>query len=156
MMQTRTIEIMVGAFVAAGIAALFMLAMKASNLGTSSIRDGYQLTARFDNVGGLRVQAPVSAGGVRVGRVTAITYDQEDYEARVHMEIDSRYDRFPSDTSASIYTAGLLGEQYIGLEPGGADDFLADGDSIELTQSALVLEQLIGRFLFAMTEGKND
>ncbi|MDX9740292.1 MAG: outer membrane lipid asymmetry maintenance protein MlaD [Gammaproteobacteria bacterium] len=154
-MRTRTIEIMVGAFVAAGIAALFMLAMKASNLGTASIRDGYQVTARFDNIGGLRVQAPVSAGGVRVGRVTAITYDQEDYEARVHMTIDSRYDRFPSDTSASIYTAGLLGEQYIGLEPGGADDFLADGDAILLTQSALVLEQLIGRFLFAMTEGKD-
>jgi phospholipid/cholesterol/gamma-HCH transport system substrate-binding protein len=156
MMQTRTIEIMVGVFVAAGIAALFMLAMKASNLGTSSIGNGYHVTAHFENVGGLRVQAPVSAGGVRVGRVTAITYDQEDYEARVHMVIDSRYNRFPSDTSASIYTAGLLGEQYIGLEPGGADDFLKEGDTIQLTQSALVLEQLIGRFLFAMTEGKND
>lgn len=156
MMQTRTIEIMVGIFVAAGIAALFLLAMKASNLGTTSIRDGYHVSARFENVGGLRVQSPVSAGGVKVGRVTAITYDQDDYEARVDMIIDSRYSRFPSDTSASIYTAGLLGEQYIGLEPGGADDFLKDGDTIQLTQSALVLEQLIGRFLFAMTEGKND
>lgn len=155
MMANRTIEIMVGLFVAAGIAALFMLAMKASNLGSISISDGYHVTARFDNIGGLRVQAPVSAAGVRVGRVTAITYDQDDYEARVHIVIDSRYSRFPSDTSASIYTAGLLGEQYIGLEPGGADDFLTDGDDILLTQSALVLEQLIGRFLFAMTEG-ND
>ena len=155
MMQTRTIEIMVGLFVAAGIAALFMLAMKASNLGSVSISDGYHVTARFDNIGGLRVQAPVSAAGVRVGRVTAITYDQDDFEARVHMVIDSRYNRFPSDTSASIYTAGLLGEQYVGLEAGGADDFLGEGDDILLTQSALVLEQLIGRFLFAMTEGKD-
>lgn len=155
MMGNRTIELMVGIFVAIGIAALFMLAMKASNMGTTSIRGGYEITARFENVGGLRVQAPVSAAGVRVGRVTAIVYDQGDYEARVHMTIDSRYSRFPSDTAASIFTAGLLGEQYIGLDPGGDDAYLGDGDEIMLTQSAMVLEQLIGRFLFAMTEGKD-
>lgn len=152
MMSRRTIEIMVGMFVAAGIAALFVLAMKASNLGAVSIRDGYQVTARFENIGGLRVQSPVSAAGVRVGRVTAITYDQDEYEAQVHMIIDSRFSRFPSDTSASIYTSGLLGEQYVSLEPGGADDFLGDGDRIKLTQSALVIEQLIGRFLLSMAD----
>jgi phospholipid/cholesterol/gamma-HCH transport system substrate-binding protein len=153
MIGKRTIEIVVGAFVAAGIAALFMLALKASNFGTVSIRDGYQLTARFENVGGLRVQSPVSVAGVRVGRVTAIRYDQDEYEALVDMVIDPGFDRFPSDTAASIYTAGLLGEQYISLEPGGADDFLKNGDRIKLTQSALVLEQLIGRFLFSMADG---
>lgn len=155
MMGTRTIEIMVGIFVAAGIAALFMLAVKASNFGEVSVRNGYQLTARFENVGGLRVQSPVSAAGVRVGQVTSIVYDQDEYEALVTMVIAPDFDRFPSDTSASIYTSGLLGEQYIGLEPGGADDFLENGDRIRLTQSALVIEQLIGRFLVSMSEGKD-
>lgn len=153
MINRRTTEILVGLFVAAGLAALFMLAIKASNFGTTTIRDGYHVTAAFENIGGLRVQSPVSAGGVLVGRVTSIVYDQEMYEARVSMVIDSRYDRFPEDTSASIYTSGLLGEQYIGLEPGAADDFLVDGGEITLTQSALVIEQLIGRFLFSMAEG---
>lgn len=153
MMNRRATEIMVGLFVAAGMAALFMLAMKASNFGTTTVRDGYHLTAWFENVGGLRVQSPVSVGGVRVGRVVDIAYDQEMYEARVRMVIDPRYDRFPEDTSAAIYTSGLLGEQYIGLEPGGADDFLKEGDEITLTQSALVIEQLIGRFLFSMADG---
>lgn len=153
MMSRRTTEILVGLFVAAGVAALFMLAIKASNFGSVTIRDGYHVTAWFENIGGLRVQSPVSAGGVRVGRVVDIAYDQEMYEARVRMVIDSRYDRFPEDTSAAIYTSGLLGEQYIGLEPGAADDFLKDGDEITLTQSALVIEQLIGRFLFSMAEG---
>ncbi len=156
MIGKRTIEIIVGAFVAAGIAALFMLALKASNFGAVSIRDGYQLTARFENIGGLRVQSPVSAAGVRVGRVTAIRYDQDEYEAQVDMVIDPTFNRFPVDTAASIYTSGLLGEQYIGLEPGGADDFLKQGDRIKLTQSALVLEQLIGRFLLSMADGASS
>ena len=155
MMGTRTIEIMVGVFVAAGIAALFMLAVKASNFGEVSVRNGYQLTARFENVGGLRVQSPVSASGVVVGRVTSITYDQDEYEAQVQMIIDPRFNRFPSDTAASIYTSGLLGEQYVNLDPGGADDYLGNGDRIRLTQSALVIEQLIGRFLFSMADGAN-
>ena len=147
------VEIAVGLFVAGGIAALFMLAMKASNLATFTIRDGYSLIAHFDNVGGLKVQSPVSAGGVRVGRVSGIRYDQEKYEAVVTFVVDSRYNRFPVDTSASIFTSGLLGEQYINLEPGGADEYLKNGDTISITQSALVLEQLIGRFLYSAAEG---
>ncbi len=156
MISNRTIEIAVGAFVAVGIAALFMLALKASNFGTVSIKNGYQLTARFENIGGLRVQSPVSAAGVRVGRVTAIRYDQDEYEALVEMIIDPAFDRFPSDTAASIYTSGLLGEQYISFDPGGADDFLKHGDRIRLTQSALVIEQLIGRFLLSMADGASS
>ena len=136
------------------MAALFMLAMKVSNLNAFSVKDGYSLTARFDNIGGLKVQSPVNASGVRIGRVVAIEYDQESYEAQVRMVIDPKYNRLPKDTSAGIYTSGLLGEQYISLEPGGADDYLRDGDRVTLTQSALVLEQVIGQYLFsAAAEG---
>ncbi len=148
MINARIVEIMVGIFVAIGIASLFMLAMKASNLGTYNVRDGYTLVADFDNIGGLKVQSPVSASGVRIGRVTGIEYDQDTYEARVRFVVDSRYNRLPTDTSASIFTSGLLGEQYISLDPGGAEEYLRDGDTIRLTQSALVLERLVGQFLF--------
>lgn len=153
-MNTRIIEIVVGVFVAVGIAALFMLAMKVSNLSTFTERDGYELTARFENVGGLKTLSAVSAGGVRIGRVTAIEYNQENYEANVRMVIDPRYNRFPTDTSASIFTSGLLGEQYISLEPGGEENYLNDGDQIKLTQSALVMEQVLGQFLFSKAAGE--
>lgn len=156
MMNTRTVEIMVGLFVAIGIASLFLLAMKASNFGTYNVRDGYVLVAQFENIGGLKVQSPVNAGGVRVGRVVGIEYDQDLYEARVRMMIDPRYNRFPKDTAASIFTSGLLGEQYVNLDPGGDEDYLADGDRIRLTQSALVLEKLIGQFLFSMAESSDS
>lgn len=149
MVQTRTVEIAVGAFVAAGLGALFVLAMKVSNIGAFDVAEGYELVARFDNVGGLKVRAPVTVGGVRVGRVVAIDYDMDTYEAVVRMRIDRRYDRFPADTSASILTAGLLGEQYVGLEPGGEERYLGDGDRIRYTQSALVLEKIIGQFLYS-------
>ena len=149
MVQTRTVEIAVGAFVAAGLGALFVLAMKVSNIGAFDVAEGYELVARFDNVGGLKVRAPVTVGGVRVGRVVAIDYDMDTYEAVVRMRIDRRYDRFPIDTSASILTAGLLGEQYVGLEPGGEERYLGDGDRIRYTQSALVLEKIIGQFLYS-------
>jgi phospholipid/cholesterol/gamma-HCH transport system substrate-binding protein len=149
MERIRTIEIGVGLFVAAGLAALFMLAMQVSNLSTMSNQQGYELTARFENVGGLKVRSPVSVAGVRVGRVAGISFDNETYEAIVRMNIEPQYDRFPTDTSARIFTAGLLGEQYIALEPGGAEEVLKAGDSIQLTQSALVLEQIIGQFLFS-------
>lgn len=148
-MNQKGVEIAVGLFVAAGIAALFMLAMKVSNLSAFGEEKGYQVTARFDNIGGLKVRAPVRVGGVRIGHVTDIAYDDKTYEAVVGMVLGSEYDRLPRDTAASIYTAGLLGEQYIGLEPGGAQEFLAQGDRIEHTQSALVLEQLIGQVLFS-------
>lgn len=149
MINVKMIETTVGLFVAAGIAALFMLAMKVSNLSAFTVKDGYNVVARFDNVGGLKVQSPVNASGVRIGRVVAIEYDQASYEAEVRMVIDPRYNQLPADTSAGIYTSGLLGEQYISLDPGGADTYLRDGDRIELTQSALVLEQIIGQYLFS-------
>ena len=151
-MSTRTIEITVGLFVAAGIAALFMLAMKASNLASYGGDEGYSIMARFDNIGGLRVRAPVSASGVRVGQVTGIEYDSGGYEARVIMSIDPQYDKFPADTAASVLTSGLLGEQYIGLEPGAEEEYLKAGSEIEITQSALVLEQIIGQFLYSKAE----
>ena len=148
MERVKAIEIGVGLFVAAGLAALFMLAMKVSNLSTAQ-DDGYELTARFENVGGLKVRSPVSVAGVRVGRVAAIEYDMETFEAVVRLNIAPQYDAFPTDTSARIFTAGLLGEQYVALEPGGAEEELKAGDQIQLTQSALVLEQIIGQFLFS-------
>lgn len=148
-MKTNAIEIIVGLFVVAGIAALFMLAMKVSNLNTISDKEGYALYARFDNIGGLKVMSPVRAGGVLVGRVVTIDYDQMTYEAQVKMIIDPRYHQFPKDTTASVFTAGLLGEQYVSLEPGGREDYLKDGDEINITQSALILEQVLGRFLYS-------
>lgn len=156
MMHARHIEIGVGAFVAAGIAALFLLAMQVSNLSVVGNDDGYQITARFDNISGLKVRSPVTVAGVRVGRVTAIEFDPSSYQAVVTMRINGRYNQLPMDTSASIFTSGLIGEQYISLEPGGDFDYLKDGSELMLTQSALVLEQLIGQFLFSMGSGDKN
>ncbi len=141
-------EIAVGAFVAAGLGALFFLALEASNLADFGGAPGYRLSARFDNAGGLKVRSPVTLAGVRIGRVTAITIDSETYEAVAELTVEPRYDTLPKDTAASIFTAGLLGEQYVGLEPGGDEEYLRPGDELAITQSALVLEQLIGQFLF--------
>lgn len=149
MERIKAIEIGVGLFVAAGLAALFMLAMQVSNLSAMSNDQGYEIIARFENVGGLKVRSPVSVGGVRVGRVAAIDFDMSTFEAVVRLRLSQVYDKFPKDTSARIFTAGLLGEQYVALEPGGAEEVLAAGDEIRLTQSALVLEQIIGQFLFS-------
>lgn len=149
MFHSRAVEIWVGVFVAAGLAALFMLAMQVSNLGRFTDDNGYTLSAGFENIGGLKVRSPVTVAGVRIGRVAAIGYDSDTFEAVVTLRIDGRYDQLPRDTSASILTAGLLGEQYIGLEPGGDEAVLGDGDRIQLTQSALVLEKIIGQFLFS-------
>ena len=157
MKQTRTMEIWVGIFVAAGLGALFVLAMKVSNLSTlNAERDTYTLVARFDNIGGLKVRSPVSVAGVRIGRVSQIDFDNETFEAVVKMAISQRYNRFPKDTSARIFTAGLLGEQYVSLEPGGDEEILEDGDEIRITQSALVLEQVIGQFLYKAAEGGSE
>ena len=152
MNKQRSIEILVGAFMAAGLVALFFLAMKVSNLSAGGDSDGYRLVARFSNVGSLKARAPVSMAGVRVGRVEAVTYDRGTYEALVTLRIDRAVDNIPDDTFANIFTAGLLGEQYVGLEAGGSPDYLADGDEIAHTQSALVLEQMIGQFLFSKAE----
>ena len=153
MMQKKSTEITVGMFVAAGIAALFMLAMKVSNLGDFSEKDGYQVVAEFENVGGLKARSAVTMAGVRVGRVASISLDPENYNARVTLDLYSEFNTIPTDSSASIFTAGLLGEQYIGLEAGAEEEFLQNGDVLELTQSALVLEQVIGQFLFSKAEG---
>ncbi|MCX8048795.1 MAG: outer membrane lipid asymmetry maintenance protein MlaD [Methylohalobius sp.] len=152
MSNSRVIEIWVGLFVAMGLAALFLLAMQVSNLSEFRESDkGYRLLAKFQNVGTLKVRAPVKIAGVLVGRVADIRLDQEHYQAIVELRIDPSY-RLPDDTIASIYTSGLLGEQYIALEPGGSPDYLKDGDEIEISQSALVLEELIGKFLVKSAE----
>lgn len=147
-MESRKVEIAVGLFIAAGIVALFVLALKVSNLSSLGAENGYVLTARFDNIGGLKVRAPVTMAGVRIGRVTSIGFDQKTYEAVVKVTIDPVYNRIPKDTSASILTSGLLGEQYLGLQPGADDKYLHGGGVIKYTQSAMILERLIGQFLF--------
>jgi phospholipid/cholesterol/gamma-HCH transport system substrate-binding protein len=148
MARTRSIEILVGAFMAAGFVALFFLAMRVSNLSAGTVTDGYLLKARFDNVGSLKERSPVTVAGVRIGRVEAITFEKATYEALVTLRIGREHDNLPTDTFANIFTSGLLGEQYVGLDPGGSTEFLHDGDTIGHTQSALVLEQMIGQFLF--------
>lgn len=152
MSRQHSIEVTVGAFVAAGLVALFFLAMKVSNLNAASVEGGYRLYARFSNVGSLKPRAAVSMAGVRVGRVESVTFDKASYEAVVAMRIDPQVNTIPDDTFANIFTAGLLGEQYLGLEAGGSQDYLKDGDTISQTQSALVLEQMIGQFLFSKAE----
>lgn len=148
MINRNSLELWVGLFVAAGILALAMLAFKVGNLTSADVMDGYKVTARFDNVGGLKVKAAVTVAGVRIGRVSAIAFDNKKYQALVTMDIDGRYQNIPKDSSASILTSGLLGDQYIGIEPGGDDVALKSGDSFLRTQSALVLEKLVGQVIF--------
>lgn len=147
------VEFWVGLFVVAGIGALAFLAFQVGGFSGDDFGDTYQVEARFSNVGGLTSKAPVNMAGVRIGRVSAIRIDPNNYDAIVEMSIDRRYDNLPMDTSASILTQGLLGSQFVGLEPGGADLHLEDGDEITLTQSAVVLEQLISQMLFSKAEG---
>lgn len=147
MRNKRIIEIGVGLFIVAGVAALFMLAMKVSNIAAFAEDGGYIVTARFDNIGGLKARSPVSMAGVRIGRVAGISFDNNTYEAIVTMRINQQYNTLPKDTSASIFTSGVLGENYVGLEPGAQQRFLQEGDEIKITQSAVVLENLIGQFL---------
>ncbi len=146
-MERTTLDLWVGAFVVAGLAALVVLALKVGNLSTYNVSETYQLQAHFQNIGGLKSNASVRSAGVLVGRVTSITLDTERYEAKVTMSIDKRY-QFPKDTFANILTSGLLGEQYIGLMAGGDDKMLQGGEEFKKTQSAVVLEELIGKFLF--------
>ncbi len=146
-MQRKSIELWVGIFMLCGIAAIIMLAVQVSATGISTGKT-YRVEARFDNVGGLNVKAPVMIGGVRVGRVGGIWIDKEDYSAVVGLDIDQQYDTLTVDTGAAILTAGLLGAQFIGLSPGFSDIYLAEGDTLELTQSAIQLESLISQFLF--------
>ena len=145
-MGRKSIETMVGGFVLLGVLGLVFLALKAANLGSLGGSDAYTLTANFDNIGGLKARAPVRTAGVTVGRVKSIQLDPKTYQGVVTLDIDKGY-KFPKDTSAKILTAGLLGDQYVGLEPGGDDKDLAAGGVIAQTQSAVVLEILIGQFI---------
>jgi phospholipid/cholesterol/gamma-HCH transport system substrate-binding protein len=154
-MQRSTYDLWVGIFVVAGIAALLVLAMKVGNMSGVSVSESYQLVAQFDNIGGLKPRAPVKSAGVVVGRVAAIQFDNEKFAARVTLNIDKSY-KFPKDSSASILTSGLLGEQYIGLEGGGDAANLNAGDRIKQTQSAVVLEKLIGQFLYSKAAEGGD
>jgi len=148
MMSRNELDLWVGVFVAIGFGALLFLAMKAANLTTFAGANSYRIMARFDNIGGLKVRAPVKSAGVVVGRVDGIDFDNQTFEAVVSMSVDTRYE-FPRDTSAKILTSGLLGEQYIGLAAGGDTANLKSGDTLKITQSAVVLENLIGQFLYS-------
>jgi phospholipid/cholesterol/gamma-HCH transport system substrate-binding protein len=148
MMNRTMLDLWVGVFVALGVAALLFLSLKVGSISGADIQSPYFLTARFDNIGGLKVRAPVKSAGVLVGRVTEIRYDSERFQAIVVFSVDGRY-KFPTDTFANILTSGLLGEQYLGLDPGGEDKMLAGGDTITKTQSAVVLEKLISQFMFS-------
>ena len=182
-MTTRITEIWVGLFVAGGLAALFMLAMQVSNLSTYSNDEGYDIEARFEDVSGLKVRSPVTMAGVRLGRVKEIGFDDTTLQAVVTMRLDNVHSKLPDGTSASIYTAGLLGEKYVGLEPGSSANecedmeleaemegrefdpkdcqskpgYLAEGSKIQITQGSMVLEKLIGQFISKfLTEGDDD
>ena len=146
-MNRATIDLWVGFFVALGLCALLFLALKVGNLSLGDAGETYSLQARFDNIGGLKVRAPVKSAGVVVGRVGEIRFDAESYTALVSMQIDKSY-QFPRDTFATINTSGLLGEQYVGFEVGGDVEMLKVGDTIKKTQSAMVLEKLISQFMF--------
>lgn len=154
MVTTRKVEILVGLFVLMGFLALLVLAAKVSNVSGLSQTQGYAIKAYFENVGGLREKAPVTMSGVKVGEVSSIKYDAKRYQAVVAMEIFPEYDFLSSDTQASIYTAGLLGAQYITLSPGAENETLKSGDIIQYTQSALVLEEIIGQFLVKVATDK--
>ncbi|MFC7515738.1 outer membrane lipid asymmetry maintenance protein MlaD [Herbaspirillum sp. GCM10030257] len=154
-MQRKSLDLWVGLFVLLGAAALVFLALKAGNMSSLSFAPTYAVTTKFDNIGGLKPRAPVKSAGVVVGRVADIRFDDKTFQAVVTLNLESGY-KFPKDSSAKILTSGLLGEQYIGLEPGGDTNILAAGDRIKMTQSAVVLENLISQFLYSKAaEGKD-
>jgi len=148
MQQTRSVEMGTGLFVLLGLAALFFLTTQTTGSDPLSASETFKVTARFENIGNLKNRAPVAMSGVTIGRVTSIRFDPEQLNAEVTFEIDNRYSMIPEDSDASILTAGLLGSQYIGLQPGGAEDYLQDGSEILFTQSAIVIENLISKYLF--------
>ena len=155
MMSRKELDLWVGIFVAMGFVALLFLALKVANLSTFSASQTYDIAAKFDNIGGLKRSAPVKSAGVVVGRVTNISFDGQTYEAVVSMALDSKFP-FPKDTSAKILTSGLLGEQYIGLSAGGDSANLKSGDTLKITQSAVVLENLISQFLYSKAAEGGD
>jgi phospholipid/cholesterol/gamma-HCH transport system substrate-binding protein len=147
-MQRATLDLWVGLFVMAGLGALVILALKVANMGSFTAPETYTVFAEFDNIGGLKARAPVKASGVVVGRVNGIVFDTKAYKARVRLDLEKRYP-FSKDTAAAVLTSGLLGEQYVGVETGADSEMLKDQDVITLTQSAVVLEKLIGQFLYS-------
>ncbi|MDD4913854.1 MAG: outer membrane lipid asymmetry maintenance protein MlaD [Methylococcales bacterium] len=155
MQHSRTQDILVGFFVACGIVSLFYLALQVSNLGNYDAGDSFTISARFQNSGSLKVKSPVSVAGVRIGRVSAITLDRESLESLVEMRIDAKYNNLPDDSGASIYTAGLLGEKYVSIDPGPglSGKFLRDKSRITNVSSAIVLEEMIGKFFLNKTAG---
>lgn len=150
------VELASGIFLLLGIAALIWLATRATDYGQDIGKETYNITARFQNIGDLRLRAPVKIGGVTVGLVESIELDPVSFEAIVTMSVARRFDEIPSDTGASVLTSGVLGDRYIGLEPGGAPDMLTDGDELFITNSAIVLEQIVGKFLFNAGGGNED
>ena len=150
-MTRKAIETTVGLFLLIGVAAMIWLALKVGDWSPTTTHD-YEVTARFDNIGGLTIKAPVTLAGVTIGRVASIGIDADDYSARITLQIDQAHDNLPTDTSAAILTSGLLGAQYVGLDPGAEETYLKDGDRIEITQSAVVLEHLIGQILIRTAE----
>lgn len=156
MKQTRSVEMGTGLFVLLGFAALLFLTTQTTGSEAFSGNDTYKVTARFENVGSLKDRAPVAMSGVTIGRVTSVEFDPEGLEAVVKFVIDQKYDQIPDDSDASILTAGLLGSQYIGLQPGGSDFYLEEGSEIQFTQSAIVIENLISKYLFSNSSGSDD
>lgn len=156
MQQTRSIEIGTGLFVLLGMSALFFMTTQTTGGDTFSANDTFEVEARFENVGSLKSRAPVSMSGVTIGRVTSVSFDPETLDAKVTLVIDAKYDMIPDDSDASILTAGLLGSQYIGLQAGGSDTYLENGSEIYFTQSAIVLENLIGKFLVNAKSGDDE
>ncbi len=148
MQQTRSVELGTGLFVMLGMAALFFLTTQTTGSNKFSTSNAYQVTARFENVGSLKDRAPVAMSGVTIGRVTSVTFDPQGLDAVVTFVIDERFDQIPDDSDASILTSGLLGSQYIGLQPGGSDIYLEEGSEVQFTQSAIVIENLISKYLF--------
>lgn len=154
-MQSRAVELLVGLFVCLGIAAIFVLTMRVSDLANTGDVQGYTVTAAFNDIGGLKVGAPVDLAGVRIGRVTDIKLDQTTYRAVATLRIQDKY-KIPKDSDASILTSGLLGDQYIGVGPGGSTDNMKDGGKFIITQSAIVLENLIGQFMTSMSDSHDS
>ncbi len=150
-MERRAVDLWVGLFVVAGFIALMMLALKVGNLGAYSPKDVYIVKAHFDNIGGLKEQAPVRSSGVVVGRVAGVRFDSKKFDAEVTLTMDGKF-KFPTDTTAAILTSGILGENYVGLEAGGEEANLKQGDEIKLTQSAVVLEKIISQFLYSKAQ----
>jgi phospholipid/cholesterol/gamma-HCH transport system substrate-binding protein len=156
MRQNRAIDVSTGLFVLLGIAAILFLVTQISNREFAEQDRAIRVTAKFENVGGLKIGAPVKMAGVTIGRVEDIGYDMKNFKAAVTLGIDARYDEIPNDSDASIFTAGLLGGQYVGISPGGAEEYLKNGDQIEFVQDAIVLENLISKYLFSQATKSAD